>query len=363
MRWSSLLLLFIAVGVVAGATGGTVSFSGDTITVESVEDDTIILEHDSDSPLRYTENEPWNQTTSIVGSGTHETELSGVEQGDNATWRNSSVVASVNAGTARIAGTEETADKTSFYARTNAPIVLESDSRWSVTVGDGIWYLETWDSQLDDGGRDLAWQVTEDTNVFVPVDTNDTVRVVADGKVVGLYEGNGSVEVLARNNRTGVKLQTGSTTQLGNFTVDPVYTEARFTSPSTKTVSVDITNNAGTDSVNISENISWLSVTNTTTVTTGATTSVQMKINTNSTPVGYASEPVTLEADNETTQIWVAYDLESQPGSLTDTSFSLPIIGEIPTGITLLVMFTTLFIMTTVVWVYIDPKDNENLWL
>lgn len=354
MRYLIPIVLLLFVGVSGAVTSGAISIDDGTATVEQVEDGEVLVENDT---LVWTPDSDWDRTLQQPGSDQITIELEDAQTGDTGTWQDTGISArrTVPDTTPVVRVQNHTTNLTTVQILNREFVEFSGDEISDVTIGTGVSQIDLTEYGV---GDPISWR----GNGSITVDgfeTGQAYRIVdGSGRVVGIDESlNGQVSIPGDGGQNVRIVEEGTTTQANDVVIDPVFESWRIDS-GIDPVPTDITlNNTANETRNISVGSSpdWIETSGEISVLDNVSTETTIFLNSSAAELGTQTGEIQWTVGNETTSTYIELEVTtSVPSGPTSIS--------IPTWIVLLVS-GIIVLSTTVLWVLIDPQDDDNLWV
>jgi len=361
-----LLLIALSSGVVVAdpsVENGDVTIENGTVEIDAWSDDAYLVLDDS---VHYTENESWNQTYTSIGSE-HRMYFVGAEVGDNATWRDTGVSISspsFASGSVRVRVVNDSSNQTTFdlEGHDDAHLDFESSEYNDLRVGEDVERITVRD--IEGPGPDLSYNATSETVIVVRGIEADTAYIVntTSGEIFGISSTSDGAEFEVPAGDKNAEIRVGKTRTVGDFEVSPIYREETTFVETERTISYEVTNTGQeVDTLKSSSNTDWISTQADLQIAGGETVTYEISLNGTNQTDEEAYGRVLWGDDGDVVETYVRGERGSDP-SADVSEFALPGVGPVPAWMILSVVLTLLVLVTTVFWVRVDPKGDENVW-
>lgn len=379
MRWYLVILLFFCLvgGVSAQPTAqeGAVTIDNETITIDSVPGDgDITLEDPESNELYYTEDEPWDETVVMVDNDRVTIELQGVEPGQTATWRETNVTARESGSTEnsteiRLSSVDDGLDLDIDPG--SAFLILESEEYNTMRLESGVTDIVMKD--FDIGNSTLEWTATRPSQIQIE-DIFDQDRVILreNGTVIAssqIRTGNAGFNLPARSGNATI--EAAEPVIVNGVEIEPIH-QSNLNAGEDELPAQDqvfqveytITNTANsTRDLNLSSQQQWIETNASRSIRAGGEEQLLATINASKMESSIEDGTIEISSGNETESVYLTIQIQEPSEPISDQSIGLPLIGDISLGFVASIALTLVFVVFVGGWVWLRPRDNDNLWV
>ena len=379
MRWYLVILLFFCLVGTAGAQPvaeeGAVTIDNETITIDSVPGDGDITLEDPDSnELYYTEDEPWDETVAMVDNDQVTIELRGVEPGDTATWKNTNVTARESGSTdssteMRLSGVDDGLDLDIDPG--SAYLILESERYNTMRLESGVTDIVMKD--FDIGNSTLEWTATRPSQIQIE-DIFDEDRVILreNGTVIAssqIRTGNAGFNLPSRSGNATI--EAAKPVIVNGVEIEPIH-QSNLNAGEHELPAQDqvfqieytITNTANsTRDLNLSSQEQWIETNASRSIRAGGEEQLLATINASKMESSVEDGKIDVSSGNETGSVYLTIQIQEPSEPISDQNIGLPLIGDISLGFVASIALSIVFVLFVGGWVWLRPRDNDNLWV
>jgi hypothetical protein len=358
-------LLILSAALVGGQTAvdGDATIENGTIEIENWSDRAYIS-YEPDERVHQPVNAPWNDTSWVITTDDQRVYFQDAESGDNATWRETNISMTTSVGDVTVTNITDTDNWTRVQLNADSPLQISSQSRINVTAGsEGTFNSVTvYNSTVGDNNTDLEWTLTsEDTIAVSDLEPGRSVQVVSEEGIIALktVDDTGTIELNPRRNRS-VKLRYGNSIIVDGVEISPVYKETSVLVEGRNVVSYDMENlDSSSKEINISSQVPWMTpAQEEVSISGGGERSISVDVNSNKTNDFFTRGRLRFESNNSSGVVWTELTV-AKPASTAIPNF----IFGIPTWQVGVVLMSLLVLLVTVLWVRIEPGQDNNVWL
>ena len=371
---SLILVISLFSGSAVAQTGffsqnGQYSIDNGTLTVESIGDD-FYIEADNDASLRYTNESDWNRTLVDLGDDRREIRLEGASAGDSGGWEDTGVRARTGSGQQPVQlvvsdHTENTTEVT-LEQRQSTYVFLESDTRNDVTMGPEITRFTMTDVDL--GNTTIEWE--SDGIGTVSIDEIYNAGAIAligeNGTTLSASEVTTNTAELQLPPGSGeAQLIEATPAEVDGVELTPRHQWVELTANEDVDRVFQINNTANeTREISFNGSEDWIETNGTRSIAGGGSDQIVFSINGSKMEPDetYLTGSIDATVGDNSTSIDLSVD-RSIPETEESTGVSIPVLGEVPLGTVLIVLFSFLFVVFVGGWVWVTPRDNDNLWV